>query len=63
MMLIDKSIWGTEVITIPHPTISAPPANPPRTIPVPPVFPKDTRPLWLRFLEELAKPIFGGSDA
>jgi lysozyme family protein len=61
MMLIDKSIWGTEVITVPHPTVPAPPnPAPPHTIPVPPVFPKDTRSLWLRVLEELAKPIFGG---
>lgn len=58
MMLIDNSIHLGQVIGDEHPTVPPPITRaPPKSIPVPPVYPKDTRPLWLRVLEELAQPI------
>lgn len=57
MMEIDKSI-SLGAPSIVHPTIPPPPViAPPRTIPVPPEFPKDTRSLWFRILIELTQPI------
>ena len=59
MMLIDKSIMGTELVTVPHPVIPAPSNQAPtQSIPVQPTYPKSTKPLWLWLLEELAHPIW-----